>query len=98
MHICWTNAEGQEASWGLFSRLAGTAANEAGFACVTNLVIDNACVEKTKGYRPVGSGTIKLGVVAADLTQNAEISNIIIRNSKVTDNEEAYDVNPSLTL
>ena len=93
MHICWTNAEGQEASWGLFSRLAGTAANEAGFACVTNLVVDNACVEKTKGYRPVGSGTIKLGVVAADLTQNAEISNIIIRNSKVTDNEEAYDVN-----
>ena len=93
MHICWTNAEGQEASWGLFSRLAGTAANEAGFACVTNLVIDNACVEKTKGYRPVGSGTIKLGDVAADLTQNAEISNIIIRNSKVTDNEEAYDVN-----
>ena len=93
MHICWTNAEGQEASWGLFSLLAGTAANEEGFACVTNLVIDNACVEKTKGYRPVGSGTIKLGVVAADLTQNAEISNIIIRNSKVTDNEEAYDVN-----
>ena len=93
MHICWTNAEGQEASWGLFSRLAGTAANEEGFACVTNLVIEKACVEKTKGYRPVGSGTIKLGVVAADLTQNAEISNIIIRNSKVTDNEEAYDVN-----
>ena len=32
MHICWTNADGQEASWGLFSRLAGSAANEAGFA------------------------------------------------------------------
>lgn len=93
MHICWTNADGQEASWGLFSRLAGTAANEAGFACVTNLVIEKACVEKTKGYRPVGNGTIKLGVVAADLTKNAEISNIIIRNSKVTDNEEAYDAN-----
>ena len=93
MHICWTNADGQEASWGLFSRLAGSAANEAGFACVTNLVIEKACVEKTKGYRPVGSGTIKLGVVAADLTKNAEISNIIIRNSKVTDNEEAYDAN-----
>lgn len=93
MHICWTNADGQEASWGLFSRLAGSAANEAGFACVTNLVIEKACVEKTKGYRPVGTGTIKLGVVAADLTKNAEISNIIIRNSKVTDNEEAYDAN-----
>ena len=93
MHICWTNADGQEASWGLFSRLAGSAANEAGFACVTNLVIEKACVEKTKGYRPVGNRTIKLGVVAADLTKNAEISNIIIRNSKVTDNEEAYDAN-----
>lgn len=93
MHICWTNADGQEASWGLFSRLAGSAANEAGFACVTNLVIEKACVEKTKDYRPVGNGTIKLGVVAADLTKNAEISNIIIRNSKVTDNEEAYDAN-----
>ena len=93
MHICWTNADGQEASWGLFSRLAGSAANEAGFACVTNLVIEKACVEKTKGYRPVGNKTIKLGVVAADLTKNAEISNIIIRNSKVTDNEEAYDAN-----
>ena len=93
MHICWTNADGQEASWGLFSRLAGSAANEAGFACVTNLVIEKACVEKTKGYRPVGNHTIKLGVVAADLTKNAEISNIIIRNSKVTDNEEAYDAN-----
>lgn len=93
MHICWTNADGQEASWGLFSRLAGTAANEAGFASVTNLVIEKACVEKTKDYRPVGNGTIKLGVVAADLTKNAEISNIIIRNSKVTDNEEAYDAN-----
>ena len=93
MHICWTNADGQEASWGLFSRLAGSAANEAGFACVTNLIIEKACVEKTKDYRPVGTGTIKLGVVAADLTKNAEISNIIIRNSKVTDNEEAYDAN-----
>lgn len=93
MHICWTNADGQEASWGLFSRLAGSAANEAGFACVTNLVIEKAYVEKTKDYRPVGTGTIKLGVVAADLTKNAEISNIIIRNSKVTDNEEAYDAN-----
>lgn len=90
MHICWTNANGKEASWGLFSRLNGTAANEAGFASVSNLVIDNATVEKTKEYKPVGSGTVKLGILAADLTKNAEISNIIIRNSRITDNEEAY--------
>lgn len=90
MQIYWTNANGKEASWGLFSRLNGTAANEAGFASVSNLVIDNATVEKTKEYKPVGSGTVKLGILAADLTKNAEISNIIIRNSRITDNEEAY--------
>lgn len=90
MQICWTNADGKEASWGLFSRLSGTAANEAGFASVSNLVIDNATVEKTKEYKPVGTGTVKLGILAADLTKNAEISNIIIRNSRITDNEEAY--------
>lgn len=68
MRICWTNASGQEASWGLFSRLNGKANNEAGFAVVTNLVIDKASVEKKEGYAPVGEGTIKLGVLAADLT------------------------------
>lgn len=92
MRICWTNYEGQEASWGLFSRLNGKESNEAGFAVVTNLVIDNASVEKKAGYAPVGTGTIKLGVLAADLTKNAEISNIIIRNSQLTDHEEVYDV------
>jgi hypothetical protein len=50
MRICWTNDSVQEASWGLFSRLNGKANNEAGFAVVTNLVIDKASVEK-KGRR-----------------------------------------------
>ena len=92
MRICWTNDSVQEASWGLFSRLNGKANNEAGFAVVTNLVIDKASVEKKEGYAPRGEGTIKLGVLAADLTQNAEISNIIIRNSQLTDHEEVYEV------
>ena len=91
MRICWINYEGQEASWGLFSRLNGKASNEAGFAVVTNLVIDNASVEKKEGFAP-NNGTIKLGVLAADLTKNAEISNIIIRNSQLTDHGEVYDV------
>lgn len=90
MHISWTYESGKESSWGLFSRLNGSAANETGFASVTNLTIDNACVEKKAGYTPKGTGTIKIGVIAGDMTQNAEISNIIIRESKVTDSGETY--------
>ena len=90
MLIQWTNVSGKEASWGLFSRLNGNGNNEAGYASVTNLLIENACIEKKKDYVPVGSSVIKLGILAADMTQNAEIGNIIIRNSKVTDYGEAY--------
>lgn len=90
MLIQWTNVNGKEASWGLFSRLNGKGANEADYASVTNLLIEDACIEKKKDYVPVGSSVIKLGILAADMTQNAEIGNIIIRNSKVTDHGEAY--------
>ena len=90
MLIQWTNVSGKEASWGLFSRLNGKGNNEAGYASVTNLLIENACIEKKKDYVPIGSSVIKLGILAADMTQNAEIGNIIIRNSKVTDHGEAY--------
>ena len=90
MLIQWTNVSGKEASWGLFSRLNSKGNNEAGYASVTNLLIENACIEKKKDYVPVGSSVIKLGILAADMTQNAEIGNIIIRNSKVTDHGEAY--------
>ena len=89
MQIEWTNENNNEASWGLFSRLYGKSSTESGYATVTNLVIENACVEKKKDYIPA-AGTMKLGVLAGDLTDNAEISNIIIHNSKVTDNGEAY--------
>lgn len=88
MNIEWTNEDGCEASWGLFSRLKGTDANEAGFASVTNLIIENATIQKKTGFSPLGKEVIKLGTIAGDLTQNAEISNIIIRNSKITDNKE----------
>lgn len=92
MHISWTASDENsvEASWGLFSRLYGKSSSEDGYAVVTNLVIDNAKVEKKTDYQPVGNGTVKIGVLAGDLTDNAEISNIIIRNSEVTDNEEVY--------
>ena len=95
MHIEWDNETGKEASWGLFSRLYGNPKNDKSpkqeeYATVTNLVIEDALVEKKKGYIPQGSSVIKIGMVASDLTQFAEISNIIIRNSKITDNGEKY--------
>ena len=95
MHIEWDNETGKEASWGLFTRLYGNPENIKSpkleeYATVTNLVIENALVEKKKGYIPQGSSVIKIGMVASDLTQFAEISNIIIRNSKITDNGEKY--------
>ena len=95
MHIEWDNETGKEASWGLFTRLYGNPKNDKNpkleeYATVTNLVIENALVEKKKGYIPQGSSVIKIGMVASDLTQFAEISNIIIRNSKITDNGEKY--------
>ena len=95
MHIEWDNETGKEASWGLFSRLYGNPKNDKSpkleeYATVTNLVIENALVEKKKGYIPQGTSVIKIGMVASELTQFAEISNIIIRNSKITDNGEKY--------
>lgn len=95
IHIEWDNETGKEASWGLFTRLYGNPKNDKSpkleeYATVTNLVIENALVEKKKGYIPQGSSVIKIGMVASDLTQFAEISNIIIRNSKITDNGEKY--------
>ena len=95
MHIEWDNETGKEASWGLFTRLYGNPKNDKNpkleeYATVTNLVIENAQVEKKKGYIPQGTSVIKIGMVASDLTQFAEISNIIIRNSKITDNGEKY--------
>lgn len=98
MHIVWTYDSGTEISLGLFSRLSGTAANETAFATVTNLTVNNARIEKKTGHTPKVTGTIKIGVLAADLTQNAEISNIIIRNSIITDNEEAYTLKNKLRI
>ena len=92
MQIEWVNAEKNEASWGLFGRLYGSSASsEDTYASVTNLIIDNAHILKKKGTAPVGTSVIKIGTVAGDMTQFAEISNIIIRNSEITDNEETYN-------
>ena len=87
MKIYWTT-NGAEASWGLFSRLKGK--DENNYATVTNLIIENASLETPKDKLPTGTGTVKIGIVASDLVDYAEVSNIIIRKSKITDHEEKY--------
>ena len=88
MKIYWTTNGTKEASWGLFSRLRGTDENH--YATVTNLIIENASLETQKDKLPTGTGTVKIGIVASDLVDYAEVSNIIIRKSKITDLEEKY--------
>ena len=88
MKIYWTTNGDAEASWGLFSRLKGKDENH--YATVTNLIIENASLETQKDKLPTGKGTVKIGVVVSDLVDYAEVSNIIIRKSKITDNEEKY--------
>ena len=87
MKIYWTTNGGEEASWGLFSRLNGTKDN---FATVTNLMIDNARLEVSTEKLPTEDGTVKMGVVVSDLIDYAEVSNIIIKNSTITDREKKY--------
>ena len=93
MKIYWTTSDKdkEEASWGLFSRLKGEDENH--YATVTNLIIDNASLETQKDKLPTGTGTVKIGIVASDLVDFAEVSNIIIRDSKITDHEEKYTAN-----
>ena len=88
MKIYWTTNGTKEASWGLFSRLRGTDENH--YATVTNLIVENASLETQKDKLPTGTGTVKIGIVASDLVDYAEVSNIIIRKSKITDLEEKY--------
>lgn len=89
MKIYWTAFDGTtEASWGLFSRLKGK--DENNYATVTNLIIENASLETQKDKLPTGTGTVKIGILASDLVDYAEVSNIIIRKSKITDHGEKY--------
>lgn len=89
MKIYWTAFDGStEASWGLFSRLKGKDENH--YATVTNLIIENASLETQQDKLPTGTGTEKIGIVVSDLVDYAEVSNIIIRNSRITDHEKKY--------
>lgn len=89
MHIQWEGTEAWSA-WGLFSTLQG--ASSTNLTTVTNLIIKNATVEKKPEFKPYGPG-YKVGVVAGEIYGNTELSNIIIRGSKIKDNDETYQIN-----
>ena len=89
MHIQWEGTDAWSA-WGLFSTLQG--ASSSNLTTVTNLIIENAVVEKKPGFSPYGPG-YNVGVVAGEVYNNTELSNIIIRGSVITDNDETYEIN-----
>lgn len=91
MHIQWEDADDNAKSvWGLFSTLQGESSTN--LTTVTNLIIENAVVEKKRGFSPYGPG-YNVGVVAGEIYGNTELSNIIIRGSVITDNDETYKIN-----
>ena len=89
MRMLWNGNSGTWVAYGFFAYLKGNAANEAGFCSVTNLVIDNASLEKATGSTLLGNG-MNIGTLVGEMNANVEISNIIIRNSRITDNDETY--------
>lgn len=91
MHIQWEDADDNAKSvWGLFSTLQGESSTN--LTTVTNLIIENATVEKKRDFSPNGSDYY-VGVVAGEIYPNTELSNIIIHGSKITDNDETYALN-----
>ena len=89
MRIQWEGTDTWSA-WGLFSTLQG--ASSTNLTTVTNLIIENAVVEKKPGFKPYGPG-YNVGVVAGEIYGNTELCNIIIRGSRITDNDETYEIN-----
>lgn len=89
MHIQWEGTETRSA-WGLFSTLQG--ASSTNLTTVTNLIIEDATVEKKPGFDPHGP-EYKVGVVAGEIYGNTELSNIIIHGSEIKDNDETYHIN-----
>lgn len=91
MHIQWEDADDNAKSvWGLFSTLQGESSTN--LTTVTNLIIENATVEKKREFKPIGPDYY-VGVVAGEIYPNTELSNIIIHGSEITDNDETYELN-----
>ena len=66
MHIQWEGTDAWSA-WGLFSTLQGSSSTN--LTTVTNLIIENAVVEKKPGFKPYGPG-YNVVVVAGEIYGN----------------------------
>ena len=90
MTIEWYS-DAEWGAWGLFAVIQGKSTDEAGFASVTNLIIDGAELYKKANHTPSTKVRgIDLGTLVGEALNNTEISNVIVRNSKITDNDEVY--------
>lgn len=95
MHLIWETLSGKWLNWGLFGSIMGTSDNIANYATVSNLIVKDAVLEKKAGNL-TGNGSnegTNVGVVSGELYPYAELSNIIVKGCKITDNGEAYTNN-----
>ena len=91
MHLQWI-ANGWK-STGLFGAIVG---QKDSWACVKNLVIDNANVERISG--DVTGSYYMIGILAGEARQYSEISNIIVKNSVQSDGGSSFQVGGDGTI
>lgn len=87
MRLQWTAGNTWTAT-GLFGIVLGKDDNN--WACVKNLIIDNAKVERKSGN--ITDTYYMIGILAGEVRQNSEISNIIVKNSVMSDGGSAFEV------
>ena len=97
MHILWEPKVSKWVYWGLFSYLQGTSDKVADYAVITNFIVDNAKFELKPGFATSGSG-VNIGVVCAELAPYSEVSNIIVRNTAITDDDQTYTLSASVRI
>ena len=97
MHILWEPKVSKWVYWGLFSYLKGTSDKVADYAVITNFIVDNAKFELKPGFATSGSG-VNIGVVCAELAPYSEVSNIIVRNTAITDDDQTYTLSASVRM
>ena len=81
LYLRWTPLNTTWASFGLFGKVMGANNN---WACVTNLVIDNATVESETGANISANGC-SVAILVGEMREYSEVSNIIVKNSVNSD-------------
>lgn len=89
MHLQWEAASGKWVNWGLFGSIKGTADKIENYASVTNLIIEDAVAGMKSSGTMTGQG-LNVGIVSGEIYPYTEISNIILKGCRITDNEDVY--------